>query len=211
MCKTFSVLLLFLVGTLAGCASVPHRVDVMYLPSATAKGGGGKLYLSEPRVFCSSTPPSVRWVLGQIREKDGTFVDEIISPMSPRDQVNDALRLELEKSGYEVSLGDAGPDAVSGPYLRLSDVKVDLSAVPAWFKVTSTARVSLQLELWGSGRLLKKERYESGYQESYARTQSEEIQIVLQKALEGVTDKAVPDIVRAVGAATGEGSSRQSQ
>ena len=197
------LLVILLATAMTGCSSLPHRVDLMYQPLATAKGGGGNLYLASAKAPEIGFQDKVLWVVGQIRDKDGTVIDDIVSPVSSRTQVTDALNQELAKAGYQVLLGEANPEGVAFPYLRVSEVKITLSEVPSWLKVTSSAKVSLKLEFWLSGKLLKNESYESEFKESYPRTQTREIQVVLQKALEEITDKAVADIVQTVGRRTG--------
>ncbi|MCM0082608.1 hypothetical protein L4X63_13490 [Geomonas sp. Red32] len=199
MKKVFPILLIVAVMALAGCTSLPHRIDLMYIPSGPVKGGSGQIYLAAPKGATALPGEQLRWVVGEIKDSDGRVTDDITSPLAPRDQITDALTQELEKAGYQVLKGEAPPEIVSGPYLRLSDVKIDLTESPSWFKVTSSALVSAKLEIWRSGTLVKTERYDASFEESYARTQPEELQVLLQKALEGVTEKAIPDVIRNLG------------
>ncbi|GFO55760.1 hypothetical protein GMSM_27670 [Geomonas sp. Red276] len=205
MKKGFPILLIAVVMALAGCTSLPHRIDLMYIPSGPAQGGSGQLYLATPKGTTPVAGEQLRWVMGEVKDSDGRVIDDITSPLSPRDQVTDALTQELQKAGYQVLKGEAQPEAVSGPYVRLSDVKIDLSESPSWFKITSSAKVSARLEIWRSGTLVKTERYEASFEESYPRTRPEELQALLQKALGGVTDKAIPDVIRNLGSQKGDG------
>ncbi|MBJ6725751.1 YajG family lipoprotein [Geomesophilobacter sediminis] len=203
--KTIAMVFLGL-AVLTGCSAVPHRVDLMYQPQTrAAKGSSGRIYLATPKVFCNAdNPPPVRWVIGRVREKEGGQLDEITSAISPRDQVNDALMQELQQAGYQLSTGELPPESVTELYLRLHDVTIDVDEETTWYAVTTKAKVSMQVELWQGGQLAKRTEYHAGYQESYPRDRSEELPVVLQKALEGAVGQAVPDIVSLAKVAAGK-------
>lgn len=195
MLTKLSALLLIGLFLMAGCSTIPHKVDLLYKPLASTRGGSGKIYLVTDNSACNQEKLPIRWVIGNIQNEEGTSIEEIITPISPSDQVSDAFKQELESAGYTVYLdNNANPSTDS--LIRLSNTKISLSEVPSFLKITSTVKISTTVEQWKSGKMLKKEEYETGYTDTYSRTQEQQMQSVLQKALEGITSKAVPDIIQ---------------
>ena len=193
-CKALAFwMALFLV---AGCSTLPHKVDLLYKPTASIKGGKGTIYIAAGRHECNSGGVPVRWVVGSIQDGNGNAVDEIVSSIAPYDLVSDAFKRELESAGYTVVLSD-DISKENGAGIRLGNAKVSVTEVPSYFSVDSKAEVSASLELWLSGAKVKQEEFNSGYSESYPRTE-DRLQHVLQKSLEGLTTKAIPDIVRSL-------------
>lgn len=108
MNRAFAKVVILIVGLIvvltAGCSQVAHKVDVRYTPLATYIGGTGPLEL----VTSDARPdrdldPSIRWVLGQIKNSDGVVAGDIISTIRPQDIVVDAFKQELVAAGYQVS------------------------------------------------------------------------------------------------------------
>jgi hypothetical protein len=195
MRKILTSILIMAAMAIAGCATVPHKVVLFYKPQGVAKGGGGKirLVISEHSYRKDKVP--VRWVIGEIMDSEGRQVEEIISPFSPHDQLNDAFKQELESAGYTVVM-DSGATSSAEPLLRLSNIRLHLVQRPSLFKITTNVNVSATLEQWKAGSLVKKTEYEASYEDTYSRSQEMQVQTVMQKALEKITSRAVPDIIQ---------------
>ena len=193
-----SVLALFMVLA-AGCAATDKYVNVLYQPSVYAGGGAGTLYLTAPGARSEQgKTASAKWIIGKVINNDGNQTGEIVTTIAPVDLVLDAFNRELTNAGYKIFRVTALPgDVMKGISVDRAEIKMeDVSSI---YKDEGTGRLIVSLDLWKNGKNFKKLYYESAYSDSAFKGRDLLLQDILQKALQGVMEKAVPEIVKELG------------
>lgn len=180
----------------AGCAQVAHKVDVVYTPTSTYRGGTGPLKLVVNNATQDSGSDSLaRWLLGQIKDSDGIVTGDIISEIRPQNVLADAFRQELTAAGYQVSLSKA-LDKNTGKGVVFTDVSVQLEEVPSLAKLESSCTIALKMDLWKSGKVVKHSEYRSKLSDIAVVDRDHLPDSLFQKAIKEITGQAVPDIIR---------------
>ena len=193
-----AVLALFM--TMAeGCAATEKYVNVLYQPSVYAGGGAGNLYLtaagarSEP-----GKTVSAKWKIGKVKDNDGNQTGDIVTTVAPVDLVLDAFNRELTNAGYKIIRVTALPDDVT-KVISVDRTEIKMEDVSSIIKDEGTGRLTVSLELWKNGKKFKKLYYESGYSDSAFKGRDLLLQDILQKALQGIMEKAIPEIIKELG------------
>lgn len=189
-----------LIGVLAiltaGCVQVAHKVDVLYSPTATYRGGTGTLELvTTASTRDSGSEPSIRWVLGQINNTDGAATGEIISSMRPQDVITDAFKRELAAAGYQINYSKTA-DASTKKGVVFTDISVQLTEVTALPKLESSCSILLKMDLWKNGTTVKRTEYRSKVSDIAVINRDQLSSSLYQKAIEDIIQQAVPDIIR---------------
>lgn len=180
----------------AGCAQVAHKVDVLYAPIATYRGGTGALELvnSDDRRD-SSSEPALRWVLGQIKDSEGVASGDIISSIRPQDVIADAFKQELVAAGYHVSSAKK-VDKYTGKGVVITNTSVQLDEVPSITRLESSCTILLNLELWKSGAVVKRFEYRSRFSDIAVVDRELLPRSLFQKAIQEIMHQALPDILQ---------------
>ncbi|GAC1451374.1 MAG: hypothetical protein PVSMB11_12440 [Desulfuromonadaceae bacterium] len=190
------ILLMGLVTVLtAGCAQVAHKVDVLYTPLATYRGGNGPLELVVNDKDKSDPSPSIRWVLGQIKNTEGVVTEDIISTIRPHDVLANAFKQELTAAGYQISFSKA-LDKYTGKGIVFTDISVQLEEVPSLAKLESSCTILLKMDLWKSGAVVKRSEYRSKLSDIAVVDRDQLPGSLFQKAIQEIMYQAVPDIIR---------------
>ena len=180
----------------AGCAQVAHKVDVLYSPLATYRGGTGSLELVvDDKMRESDSGPSIRWVLGQIKNTEGVATGEIISTIRPQDVFADAFKRELTAAGYRIGFSKA-LDKFTGKGVVLTDISVQLEEMPSLARLESSCTILLKMDLWKSGTVVKRTEYRSKVSDISVVNRDQLPPSLYQKAIENIMQQAVPDIIR---------------
>ena len=189
----FFVLLAVL--TSSGCAQVAQRVDVLYSPLATFRGGTGNLEIVDLNAQrTSSTDPSLRWAIGQIKDSEGMPVNEVISSIPPYEVITDAFKQELSTAGYRVTSAKA-LDKSTAKGVVFTDISVQLDEMPLAGRLETSCAIMLKLEIWKSGAVVNRLEYRSKYTDTAVKERQLLPQAVFQQAIREVVQKAVPDII----------------
>lgn len=190
-----AVLALFMTMA-AGCAATGRKVTVLYQPSVYVGGGSGNLYLTAAGVRSEpGKTDSTQWIIGKVKNDEGNQTGDIVTTIAPADLFLDAFSRELANSGYKIisvnTLPEDVPKAIS---IAMTEIKMeDISSI---LKDEGSGRLTVSLELWKNGKKFKKLYYESGYSDSAFKGRDLLLQDILQKALQGLMEKAVPEIIR---------------
>ena len=199
MTRASAKIVILLIGLLtvltAGCVQVAHKVDVLYTPLATYRGGTGPLELVVAKPDKSGPSPSIRWVLGQIKNSEGIVTGDIISSICPQDVFTDAVKQELSAAGYQISLSKV-LDKYTGKGIVLTDISVQLEELPSLAKLESSCTILLKMDLWKSGTVVKRTEYRSKVSDIAVVDRDQLSGILFQKAIQETMQQAIPDIIR---------------
>ena len=196
-CKYTAVLVMIVAGAMtAGCATVgDQRVDILYRSSANATGGSGDLYLVQEAQAPSGGTTPIQWIIGDITNKDGEKVANIVTDMAPADLLASAFDQELKTAGYNVLHVDSMPgDAVKG--LDLKSVSIKMEEKKSLIEVNATCRVKISVEPWRNGKAVNKLDYEAEYTDSSVTDRDEIVSKTMAKALQTIMARSVPDIIK---------------
>lgn len=182
---------------LTGCMPTAHKVDVLYNPLAVYRGGSGQVTLVTEVAHQEqqASNPSIRWVLGQIKDSDGAVRGDVISDYSPQNVIADAMKRELSAAGYRVDQTESQKDG-QGRVIVLTAVTVALNEVVSLAKLESSCNLVVKVELWNNGQVLKRSEYHSKLSDVAVKDRDVLPQQLFQGALGEVMQQAVPDIIR---------------
>lgn len=200
MTRTSAKIVILLIGLLtvltAGCAQVTHKVDVLYSPLATYRGGSGPLELAVINARLDNvSDPSIRWVIGNIKNAEGGVTGDIISSIRPQDVLTDAFKQELAATGYDVSFSKVF-DKFTGKGIAFTDISVQLEEVPSLAKLESSCTILLKMDLWKSGTVIKHLEYRSRLSDIAVVDRDQLPGSLFQKSIQETMQQAVPDIIR---------------
>jgi len=187
-----------LAAALQGCATTTadRRVDILYQPAANATGGSGTMNLVQGGRSASQAA-NIQWVLGQLTDSDGKKTGNVVTSIAPASLAMDALNQELKKAGYQVvQPGSMPADAKKG--VSLNDVTIKLDETDSVLKNEAKCSVRLSLQPWRDGSAVSTVSYEAEYSESAVTDRDQLLNRVLQKALQLVMTRSVPEVVTAV-------------
>ena len=190
-------IMLFSVLLISGCVTVNQRVDLLYEPTGTAKGGFGEFNLTEAPDIRPHSGEKIggQWVLGNIFDKDGEKVANVVTSRSPNDLIIDVFSQELKSSGYKaVQVIKSLPTGV-GKGLRIVDVKIDLDKTTKLFMSEATCSVKITVQPWRDGNATNTLKYEAVLTTSKITDRDRIVTDILQKTLQKVMAKAMPEIV----------------
>ena len=182
----------------AGCATVgDQRVDLLYQRTVNAKGGSGDLYFVEEGVPALSGTTPIQWVLGEITNKDGEKVGNIVTDTAPADLLTDAFTQEFRAAGYNVIQERPMPqDAAKG--VKLKSVTIELKEKKSLVKVDAKCRVKISVEPWRNGKAMKLLEYEAEYSATDIVGREDPLPKTMQQALQTLMTRSVPEIVKMI-------------
>lgn len=193
----FILVLLVLPAVLsAGCAQVVHKVDVLYSPQSSYRGGTGLLQLAVSNGSADCSPDaSIRWVLGKIMDSEGNATGEIVSSIRPQDIVVDAFKQELGAAGYQIS-SPKQVDKYTEKGVVLTGISVKLEEVPSLAKLKSSCTLLVKMDLWKNGVVVKRSEYSSILSDVAVVDRELLPRSLFQKAIQDIMFQALPDIIR---------------
>lgn len=200
MSKISIKIVILLMGALvfmtAGCVQVAHKVDVLYSPLATFRGGTGPLELViVETVRSGDTEPAPRWVIGKIKTTDGDVTGEVISSLHPQDVMADAFNLELLAAGYQISFSKA-LDNTTKKGIVFTEVSVQLDEIPLFAMLESSCSILLKMDVWKNGVVVKRTEYRSKVSDVAVIDREQLPRNLYQKAIHDTIQQAVPDILQ---------------
>jgi len=179
-----------------GCARYARQVALVYEPVVSAKGGSGDLYIVIPPDQ-QTRNDKVKWVIGKVENEDGDTIDEVMSPLSGYELVQDALGQELRKAGYGVIPSVARPGAKANA-IDLVKVNLSLDQVSSLTDIKATCRMIVSLEVFKNGALVKKLQYDSTFNKTDIQDRNLVAKVLLRDTLQAAMKRAVPDIIAAL-------------
>lgn len=193
----FCVFLIVIVFMLGGCVAGDLHIKPDYRSFGDQKAITSKITLASP-VESGSQPSSgqIQWVIGEMKNSDGMVRGNIVIPVSPAMIVREALQQELQKGGYQVQSVIGGLPAGADSGLVLSAVSLHLDETGNLVKTESECRVSFSIEVWKKGAKVNTLSYEARYSDFAIRDRDKLHQAVLQKGLESILKRAVPELIK---------------
>ncbi|HJV33720.1 YajG family lipoprotein [Geomonas sp.] len=180
---------------LLGCATPDRRADILYRPAANVTGGSGDLYLVQGVRRPAGESASIQWVLGKVTDDDGKQLANIVTDMAPSSLVLDALNQELKRAGYNVILRDTAPaDANKALILKEATILVNDTHTAVKDEVKSTVKIAVEPRRQGT--LTGVSAYEAQYSDTGLTDRDHLPADVLQKTLQLLMTRAVPDMVK---------------
>ena len=191
-------MLLTLATLSAGCATVgDQRVDLLYQRGANASGGSGDLYVVEESPSPTGGSNTIQWVLGEIRDKDGKKLGNMVSDTSPADTLTAAYIQEFKGAGYNTVQRNAMPaDAPKGMLLKRANIKLDEVKRASSFQVK--CKVTVTVEPWSAGKALNRVEYEADYTDTAVTDRDLLASKTLHEALHVIMRRSVPDLVKMI-------------
>lgn len=181
---------------ITGCARYARQVSIVYEPVVSAKGGSGDLYIVIPPDQQTQND-KIKWVIGKVENEDGDKIDEVMSPHSGYELVQDALGQELRKAGFGVIPTSARPDAKSNA-IDLIKVNLSLDQVSSLTDIKATCRLVVSLDVIKNGALIKKLQYDSTFNKTDIQDRNLLASGLLRDTLQAAMQRAVPDIIAAL-------------
>lgn len=177
---------------LGGCSRYARTVSTLYQPSATVRGGAGEVYIVIPENLQTSSP-QIKWVIGTVRDDDSNVIDEIFSPRSPAEIIQEALGLEFRKAGYTVLSVTKRP-ASGERVLDLTKTVIELEQISDLADLKVKCRVVVAVDLYKNGQQIKRLQYESTSSKTDIKDRTMLAGNTLEDALQSVMREAMPDL-----------------
>jgi hypothetical protein len=180
--------LLFVVG----CARYTRNVNTLYQPSATVSGGSGEVYIVIPENRQTHSS-EIKWVLGKVKDDDSNIIDEVSSPRSPAEIIQDAFSLEFRRAGYSVIATTKRP-ADNRLVLDLTRTDITLDQVSDLADLNAKCRVVIGMDVYKNGQQIKRLQYESSSSKTDIKDRDMLARIVLEDALKSDMREAMPEL-----------------
>jgi hypothetical protein len=180
--------LLFVVG----CTRYTRNVNTLYQPSATVSGGSGQVYIVIPESRQTHSS-EIKWVLGKVKDDDNNIIDEVSSPRSPAEIIQDAFSLEFRRAGYSVITATKQP-AGNQLVLDLTRTDIVLDQVSDLADLNAKCRVVIGMDVYKNGQQIKRLQYESSSSKIDIKDRDMLARIVLEDALKSVMREAMPEL-----------------
>jgi hypothetical protein len=167
-------------------------VNALYQPTTSVRGGSGEIYIVIPENRPQHSS-DIKWVLGKVKDDDNNTIDEVFSPRSPAEIIQDAFGQEFRNAGYTVmpvTERPAGKERV----IDLSKTVIDLEQVSDLADLKATCRVVAGVDLYRNGQQIKRLQYESTSTRTDIKDRDMLARIVLEDALRSVMREAMPDL-----------------
>lgn len=188
------VVLIMLVSMIlaSGCARYARNVNTLYEPSATVRGGSGEIYIIVPENQQTKSP-DIKWVIGKVLDDDKNPIDEVSSPRSPAEIIQEAFALEFKKAGYTVipSTKRPGPDQ---RVIDLTKTEINVEQISDLADLKAKCRVLVGVDVFKGGQLIKRLQYEATSSKTDIKDRDLLARSVLEDALQSVMQKAVSEL-----------------
>ena len=178
-----------------GCARYARDVNELYVPAVNLHGKSGEVYIVIPENQ-QTRQPNIKWVLGSVTDPDNIKIDEIYSPRSGYELVQDALALELKQAGFNVYEPAAKP-ASATHLLYLSKVEFVLDQVSSLYDINVAAKLNMEIDLFRNGKFQRKLRYELSSSRIDIKERDLVARALQRDILQSAMKYAVPDVVAA--------------
>ncbi len=183
---------------MSGCATVDRKVNLHYEVSAPATGGSGELYVAQEGGHgVSGAETAVQWIMGKIQDTDGKHLANIVTPTAPTELMTGAFKEELKAAGYRILPVTSLPaDVAKG--IVFGNITIALDEVSSFVKADAKCTAKVSAEIWRDGSRITKLDYETIYNDSAVTDRDRILQDTLQRALQNLMKRAVPEIIKAL-------------
>jgi hypothetical protein len=187
-------LVIMLAGMLcmSGCARYARSVNTHYEPSATVRSGSGEVYIVIPESQQTQSA-NIKWVIGKVKDDDNNTIDEVSSPRSPAEIIQDALGLEFKNAGFTVINATKRPTSEK-QVIDLTKSEIDLEQITDLAYIKSNCRLLMGVDVIKNGQQIKRLQYESTSSKIDVKDRDLLARKVLEDALQSVMLKAVPEL-----------------
>jgi hypothetical protein len=176
----------------SGCARYSHNVNALYQPTTGVRGGSGEIYIVIPENRPQHSS-DIKWVLGKVKDDDNNTIDEVFSPRSPAEIIQEAFAQEFRNAGYTVLTVTTRP-AADVRVLDLSKTIIELDQISDLADLKATCRVVVGVDVYKNGQQIKRLQYESMSTKTDIRDRDMIARNVLEDALRSVMREAMPDL-----------------
>ena len=176
----------------SGCARYAQTVNTLYQPSATVRGGTGEVYIVIPENRRTSSS-DIKWVIGKVKDDDYNIINDVFSPRSPSEIIQEALVLEFKKAGYTVIPATKSP-AGNQQVLDLIKAEIAIEQISDLADLKVKCRVLVGIDVSNKGQLIKRLQYESTSSRTDIKDRDMLARKVLEEAIQSVMLKAVPEL-----------------
>jgi hypothetical protein len=192
MKHVLTIALILTVSYMTGCASVDQRVNLAYEKVVDSKGGSGELLIAKPvEQHNAFKKPSGELVIGKIKDTDR----EIITTDSISEWLMLAFVQELYTAGYNVkTVSELPADVIKGIKITISEIKA--AQVFGTLIVKTESGIKLSVEVWKNGKYVRTLNIEGDHEEKGVNRSAEPVSTLLQKNLQNLMQKLVPDIIK---------------
>ena len=180
---------LLLVG---GCARYARTVNTLYVPSESVSGGSGKVYIVIPENRKTHSS-DIKWVLGKVMDDDNKVIDELFSPRSPAEIIQEAFGLEFKRAGYTVIPVTERP-AGEQRVIDLTKTEIELVQISDLADLKVKCRVLVGVDVFKNGQQIKRFQYEATSSRTDIKDRDMLARNVLEDALQSVMRKAMPEL-----------------
>ena len=195
--KYGAILILALVW-LTGCAVADLHLKPDYKAFGEPKNASGSIILVSPAdATMQGGAGQIQWIIGDVKNSDGKVRGNVVTQTATVALVQDALKQELSRAGYNVQIAGLIPQGAEQA-LVLTAVKLHLDEISNLLKMESDCRVSFSIEIWKKGAKVNTLSYESRYSDFAIKDRDKLHQTVMQKALESALRRAVPELIKVI-------------
>jgi len=177
---------------MSGCARYARNVNTLYEPSATIRGGSGEVYIIIPESQQTQSS-NIKWVLGKVKDHDKNQIDEVLSPRSPAEIIQEAFGQEFKAAGYTVIPAAKRPEAEQR-VIDITKTEIMLEQTSDIADIKAKCRVLVGLDVYKNGRLIKRLQYEASSSKLDIKDRDLLARNVLQETLQLVMLKAMPEL-----------------
>lgn len=132
-------------------------------------------------------------MIGKVKDDDNNTIDEVSSPLSPAEILQDALGLEFKNAGYTVINATNRP---SGEHqvIVINKSEIDLEQISDLAYIKSKCRLLMGVDIFKKGQQVKRLQYESTSSKTDVKDRDLLARTVLEDSLQSVMLKAVPEL-----------------
>ncbi|OGQ87182.1 MAG: hypothetical protein A2512_09340 [Deltaproteobacteria bacterium RIFOXYD12_FULL_56_24] len=177
---------------LGGCATYTRQLVLRYDPISTTRFGGGDLYLINAEL--QPPTPSGAWTIGNTKNAEGAMIDTLWSGVSPSGIVQNAMNIELSRTGYQVIPTKKAPDLFN-KVVEITAATVSVDQVHNISRVNASCTVKISLTVMKNGMPVRKLHYEAKGSDLAIKDRDRLAETMLRTIIQEVMKQAVPDIV----------------
>jgi hypothetical protein len=176
----------------SGCVRYARTVNTHYDPSANIRGGSGEVYIVIPENL-QSRSSDIKWVIGKVKDDDNNTIDEVFSPRSPAEIIQEAFGREFKRAGYSVVTSTKRP-AGEQRVIDLTKTEIDLEQISDLVDLKAKCRVVVGMDVFRDGQQIKRFQYESTSSRTDIKDRDLLARNALDDALQSVMLKAMPEL-----------------
>jgi hypothetical protein len=176
----------------SGCTRYSRNVNTLYQPIASVRGGSGEIYIVIPENRPTQSS-DIKWVLGKVKDDDNNTIDEVFSPRSPGEIIQEAFSQEFRSAGYTVIAVTKRP-AAAERVLDLTKTDIEVEQVSDLADLKATCRIVVGMDVYSKDRQIKRLQYESKSSKIEIKDRDMLARIVLEDALQSLMRQAMPDL-----------------